>query len=85
MQIKMQCIDMKPKYGSTFYVDIDIFRFVKDEELTNPEVYIDDRGSYEFLTEIPILENDEAEPMGCIELKMIALDWIEENVQITGE
>jgi len=77
MMIKMKEIILVVTPGTQIYVDIDIFRFIKDTDLSLVVIEIED----EFIDEVdaPLVMNTHAE------LKDFALNWISNNVKITNE
>ena len=78
-KVTMEHISLNIYEGETFYVDIDSFRFSKDSEINNIEVFwLDDDGNFEYLDEI-IAENKNVDGQVLTEL---ALKWIIKNVEI---
>lgn len=80
--IKVDDINLETNTGSMIYVIIDVFRFIKDEELSSVEIQIENQGEYEFLQEIddlkiPIINHDD--------LRVFSLNWIFKNIEITNK
>jgi len=81
-KIRMNNFNPRMSTGADIYVTIDIFKFVKDEDLPYLEVLIEGNdGYYEFLDEIetglPVMNHEK--------LKEIAFMWILENVSIADD
>lgn len=77
-KIKMDDIDLDVNCGTAMYVDIDVFRFVKDENFPWITVEMDEGEEYRFLEEL----KQEVAVVNHEELKKIALNWIFDNVEV---
>jgi len=77
--IRMNDIDLDINTGTTMYVNIDVFKFIADEQLESVEIQIETNGESEFLEEVhtSITNHDD--------LKKFALNWIFNNVEITSD
>lgn len=69
--------------GAMIYVDIDVFRFLYDEEIFCLTVQIENQGQFEFLEEIHLPEGEIITEHK--DLERIALNWIFDNVEIVKE
>jgi len=82
--VKVTEINLRQITGSTIYIDIDIFRFVKDIGLFNVVVQMDNQGEFEYLDEIAVTDSN-----GIVkdhnDLVRIALNWIFKNVEVVKE
>jgi len=79
--IKMEDIDLTAVTGTQIYVDIDVFRFTKDKDLSYVEIEMDNNGEWEFLEE----EHDSQLISSHDELRKFALNWIFKNVEIVDK
>ncbi|CAL83935.1 ubiquitin [Clostridium botulinum] len=82
-KIKTTDLNLNVSTGTMIYVDIDIFRFLYDQEIYCITVEVLDGENYEFLEEIN-LEKDKSN-LDHNDLKKFALNWIFENVEIVKE
>jgi len=75
--IRMNDIDLDINTGTTMYVNIDVFKFIADEQLESVEIQIETNGESEFLEGVhtSIADHDD--------LRKFALNWIFKNVEIT--
>lgn len=80
----MEDIGLEMRCGATIYVEIDIFRFVKDESLTCVEVKIEENGEYKFLEFLGGLE-EESIVATHEDLRRVAVKWLLDNVTIEYE
>ncbi len=64
-------------YGVTEYIEIDTFKFVKDENYPWIEIFILDGEQYEFLDEI-----DSSNVKDMEDLRKVAVKWLFDNVEI---
>ena len=78
MKVKMKDINLTEVVGTNIYVDIDVFRFTKDKDLSYVEILIDNNGEWEFLEEVhaSIIDHED--------LRKFALNWIFKSVEITN-
>ncbi|HDK7218090.1 TPA: ubiquitin [Clostridium botulinum] len=79
-KIKTTDLNLNVSTGTMLYIDIDIFRFLYDQEIFCITVQFLDGEDYKFLEEIN-LEKDKS-ILNHNDLKRIALNWIFENVEI---
>ena len=81
--IKMTDINLVTVTGTKIYLDIDIFRFIKDEDLFNVEVEveIENNGEHEHLEIIDLNEFNEI-VINHSDLQRIAFNWIFKNVEL---
>jgi len=70
--------------GTIIYIDIDIFRFTKDEDLFEVEIEVESNGEYKKLEIIDLNEIDEI-VINHRDLERIALNWIFKSVDIIKE
>jgi hypothetical protein len=82
-KIKTAYINLNVNTGTMIYVDIDTFRFLYDEETVYLTVQIEENGSYEFLDEVELAEDEII--IDHNDLKRVALNWIFDNVKIVKE
>ncbi|KOR24145.1 ubiquitin [Clostridium sp. L74] len=82
-KIKTTDLNLNVSTGTILYVDIDIFRFLYDQEIYCITVEVLDGENYEFLEEIN-LEKDKSN-LDHNDLKRFALNWIFKNVEIVKE
>lgn len=80
-KIKMDDIDLRVDCGTTMYVDIDVFRFVKDGSLPCVEVYIEENGEYKLLEEL----EEENIVVTHEDLRKAAINWLFDNVTIVDK
>ena len=73
--IKMTDINLVTVPGTKIYLDIDIFRFTKDEDLFDVEVEIENNGEHELLEIIDLNEFNEI-VINHNDLQRIAFNWI---------
>lgn len=81
--IKLTEINLTIVPGTKIYLDIDIFRFTKDEDIFNVQIEIENQGEYEYLEEINLDEFNEI-IINHEDLKRVALNWIFKNIEIIG-
>lgn len=79
--IKMTDINLVTVPGTKIYLDIDIFRFTKDEDLFDVEVEIENNGEHELLEIIDLNEFNEI-VINHSDLQRIAFNWIFKNVEL---
>lgn len=79
-KIKMQDINLSASTGTMIYTDIDIFRFLYDEEIFCLTVQILNGENYDFYEEIDLLEGEVI--INHDDLRKIALKWLFDNVEI---
>nr|WP_025775181.1 hypothetical protein [Clostridium botulinum] len=79
-KIKTTDLNLNVSTGTMLYIDIDIFRFLYDQEIFYITVQFLDGENYKFLEEIN-LEKDKS-ILNHNDLKRVALNWIFENVEI---
>ena len=78
-KIKTNNFEMNFNTGTIFYVIIDNFRFSADEELFNLKVEIENKGVFELIEDIDLIEEIIADHE---DLKRVALNWIFKNVEV---
>ncbi|ABS41285.1 hypothetical protein [Clostridium botulinum] len=79
-KIKTTDLNLNVSTGTLLYIDIDIFRFLYDQEIFCITVQFLDEEDYKFLEEINLEKNKSI--LNHNDLKRIALNWIFENVEI---
>ncbi|WP_409068900.1 ubiquitin [Clostridium caseinilyticum] len=82
-KIKTTDLNLNVSTGTMIYIDIDIFRFLYDQEIYCIKVEVLDGENYEFLEEIN-LEKGKSN-LDHNDLKRFALNWIFKNVEIVKE
>lgn len=79
-KVQLESIDLKVYAGKTFYTIIDIFKFVKDHDLKDIQVFmVGDEDAY--MDEIETI----SEVDSLYSLKEEALKWIIKNVEIVDK
>lgn len=79
-KIRVESIDLTIYSGRTFYIIVDIFKFVKDHDLKDIQVFmVGDEDAY--MDEIETISEVES----LYSLKEEALKWIIKNVEIKEE
>lgn len=79
--IKMTDINLVTVPGTKIYLDIDIFRFTKDEDLFDVEIEIENNGEHEHLETIDLNGFNEI-VINHNDLQRIAFNWIFKNVEL---
>jgi len=82
--VKLTDINLTIVPGTTIYLDIDIFRFIKDGDFFDVRVEIENNGEHEFLQDIDLSES-EGIVMDHHDLERVALNWIFKNVEVVKE
>lgn len=82
-KIKMQDISLEVSTGTMFYLNIDVFRFLYDQEIFCLTVQIENAGEYEFLEEVDLPEGEVI--VNHDDLQRLAIKWLFDNVEITNE
>ncbi|MBY6900236.1 ubiquitin [Clostridium botulinum] len=82
-KIKTTDLNLNVYTGTMIYVDIDIFRFLYDEEILCLTIQILNGENFEFYKEVDLPEGEVI--VDHNDLKRFALNWIFENVEIVKE
>lgn len=79
-KIKIEDLNLNFPTGTILYVDIDIFRFLYDEEIFCLTVEINNGENYEFYEEIDLPEEEVI--VDHDDLKKFSLSWMFKNIEI---
>lgn len=79
-KIKMEDLILNVSTGTILLVDIDVFRFLYEQDIFSLTVQIESNGEYEYLAEIELGENEVI--VDHADLRRVALNWIFNNVEI---
>ncbi|NEZ74293.1 BC1881 family protein [Clostridium botulinum] len=82
-KIKTTDLNLNVSTGTILYVDIDIFRFLYDQEIFCITVQFLDGENYEFFEEVELPEGKVI--VNHDDLRKFALNWIFNNVEIVKE
>ncbi len=82
-KVKVTDLDLNISTGTIIYLDIDTFRFLYNEEMFELIVQIENNGSFEFLEEIELAENEVI--TDHTDLERFALNWVFDNVEVVKE
>ncbi|MDU4599284.1 MAG: BC1881 family protein [Clostridium sporogenes] len=82
-KIKTTDLNLNVSTGTILYVDIDIFRFLYDQEISCITVQFLDGENYEFFEEVELPEGKVI--VNHDDLRKFALNWIFNNVEIVKE
>ncbi|EPS56396.1 TPA: hypothetical protein ACXDAY_002844 [Clostridium botulinum] len=82
-KIKTTDLNLNVSTGTMLYVDIDIFRFLYDQEIFNLTIEVLDGENYEFFEEVELPEGKVI--VNHDDLRKFALNWIFNNVEIVKE
>ncbi|WP_243249054.1 BC1881 family protein [Clostridium botulinum] len=82
-KIKTTDLNLNVSTGTMLYVNIDIFRFIYDQEIFNLTIEVLDGESYEFFEEVELPEGKVI--VNRDDLRKFALNWIFNNVEIVKE
>lgn len=82
-KIKTTDLNLNVSTGTMLYVDIDIFRFLYDQEIFCITVQFLDEEDYKFLEEINLKKDKNN--LDHNDLKIFALNWIFKNVEVVKE
>ena len=80
--IKIKDINLTIIPGTKIYIDIDIFRFTKDDELFEVEVGLECNGEYEHMETIDLGRDGDEIIVDHRDLERVALNWIFRNVEL---
>lgn len=79
LRVHVSDFNTNPRLGTTQYVDIDIFKFIRDKDVTdNIVVQVLEGENYVYLDEF----EPKVSPIENIELLVIAQEWIINHVRI---
>lgn len=79
-KIEIEDLNLNFPTGTILYVDIDIFRFLYDEEIFCLTVEINNGENYEFYEEIDLPEDEVI--VDHDDLKKFSLSWMFKNIEI---
>ncbi|AUN25413.1 ubiquitin [Clostridium botulinum] len=82
-KIKTTDLNLNVSTGTMIYIDIDIFRFLYDEEIFCLTIQLLNGENYEFLEEVDLPEDEVI--VDHNDLKIFALNWIFQNVEVVKE
>ncbi|EDT84657.1 hypothetical protein [Clostridium botulinum] len=82
-KIKTTDLNLNVSTGTMIYIDIDIFRFLYDEEIFNLTIEMLDGENFEFYKEVDLPEGEVI--VDHNDLKIFALNWIFKNVEVVKE
>ncbi|WP_242971096.1 hypothetical protein [Clostridium botulinum] len=82
-KIKTTDLNLNVFTGTMLYVNIDIFRFIYDQEIFNLTIEVLDGENYEFFEEVELPEGKVI--VNHDDLRKFALNWIFNNVEIVKE
>ncbi|HDK7158444.1 TPA: ubiquitin [Clostridium botulinum] len=82
-KIKTTDLNLNVSTGTMIYIDIDIFRFLYDEEIFNLTIEMLDGENFEFYKEVDLPEGEVI--VDHNDLKIFALNWIFQNVEVVKE
>ncbi|MDS1004981.1 ubiquitin [Clostridium sporogenes] len=82
-KIKTTDLNLNVSAGTMIYIDIDIFRFLYDEEIFCLTIEILNGENFEFYKEFDLPEGEVI--VDHNDLKRFALNWIFKNVEIVKE
>ncbi|MBY6800157.1 ubiquitin [Clostridium botulinum] len=82
-KIKTTDLNLNISTGTMIYVDIDIFRFIYDQEIFNLTIEMLDGENFEFYKEVDLPEDEVI--VDHNDLKIFALNWIFQNVEVVKE
>ncbi|APH24110.1 hypothetical protein [Clostridium botulinum] len=85
-KIKTTDLNLNVSTGTILYVDIDIFRFLYDSEISFLIIEILDNENYEFYESVCMINLPESKTiLDHNDLKIFALNWIFKNVEVVKE
>lgn len=81
-RIKTNSTDFRVSTSTAMIVNVGTFKFVKNEEYPWIDIYMTGGEKDEFIEQ---LDDTEDEPINFDELKVIALNWVFDNVEVAKE